>query len=481
MVERYPDRLTYCVPRALGQSAHPVNRAMNARPSTKVLCLALMAGVSLGISDTALLAQDDADALGEFGTIVDEAQSDADDTDQAADNDSGEDGGEDGGEESCDLTAPCGHLCCPEECCCVCGPRGRFWLRAEYLLWWTKGDDLPPLVTTSPAGTPPGERGVLGAPGTTVLLDGNLDDDVRSGGRFSIGYWLDDCQTLGLYGDYFFLGDGDETFIFSSPTGDPILARPFFDATTGLADSQILPGDIIVDTDSDLQGAGAGLLCNLRCCEGCCQTDCWKQRDCRRLDLIAGYRFLRLDENLGIREQLTVVDPGSGVPVGTTFDLNDSFDAENTFHGGELGLVSRRYYRRWSLDLLGKVALGNTRQVVTIDGSTVTTVPGGSPTPGQGGLLALPSNIGRYERDEFSFVPEVGVTLGYFLRPRWRATVGYSFLYWADVARPGDQIDLVIDPAQLPPPTGPGTRPAFTFNDTDFWAQGINFGVDVTF
>src|SRR5438094_672952 len=34
----------------------------------------------------------------------------------------------------------------------VCGPTGTIWGRVEYLLWWTKGDRLPPLVTTSPPG-----------------------------------------------------------------------------------------------------------------------------------------------------------------------------------------------------------------------------------------------------------------------------------------------------------------------------------------
>ena len=33
-----------------------------------------------------------------------------------------------------------------------------------YLAWTVKGDRIPPLVTTSPAGTPLGQAGVLGAP-----------------------------------------------------------------------------------------------------------------------------------------------------------------------------------------------------------------------------------------------------------------------------------------------------------------------------
>ena len=54
-----------------------------------------------------------------------------------------------------------------------CGPPGRVWLRADYLMWFTTGTRLPPLVTTSPQGTPANQAGVLGAPGTTILFGGS--------------------------------------------------------------------------------------------------------------------------------------------------------------------------------------------------------------------------------------------------------------------------------------------------------------------
>ena len=55
-------------------------------------------------------------------------------------------------------------------------------------------------------------------------------------------------------------------------------------------------------------------------------------------------------------------------------------------------------------------------------------------------------------------------------------------LYWTSVARPGDQIDLNIDPRQFPPPiTTDATRPAFVLHTTDYWAQGVNLGLDLRF
>src|SRR5262245_14728358 len=48
---------------------------------------------------------------------------------------------------------PCAKDCpdpCLPKCCEVCGPPGRCWVSAEYLLWWIRSANTPPLVTTSP-------------------------------------------------------------------------------------------------------------------------------------------------------------------------------------------------------------------------------------------------------------------------------------------------------------------------------------------
>src|SRR5262245_44853218 len=78
-----------------------------------------------------------------------------------------------------DAPAPCGPALCPTpEVAAPAGDPvgdrpGRVWLEAEALLWWMRGADLPPLVTTSPPGTPLTRAGVLGSPGTEVLFGGN--------------------------------------------------------------------------------------------------------------------------------------------------------------------------------------------------------------------------------------------------------------------------------------------------------------------
>ena len=55
---------------------------------------------------------------------------------------------------------------------------------------------------------------------------------------------------------------------------------------------------------------------------------------------------------------------------------------------------------------------------------------------------------------------------------------GYSFILWTQVARAGDQIDTGLNQTQLMPGGLVGeARPDFTGRASDFWAQGLRFGV----
>jgi hypothetical protein len=56
-------------------------------------------------------------------------------------------------------------------------------------------------------------------------------------------------------------------------------------------------------------------------------------------------------------------------------------------------------------------------------------------------------------------------------------------LYLSSVFRPGDQIDLRVDSRQLPVNGGttngsPNPLPAVLYRATDFWAQGVNVGLE---
>lgn len=361
----------------------------------------------------------------------------------------------------------------------------RLWFQGDYLLWWAQGSDVPPLVTTSPQGTDQEDAGVL--PDATILFgDTDLNKATRSGGRMTLGYWFDPCQRFGLQTSYLALGRVTETFD-STSDGDPILARPFFnirptdavgDPLPGREDSALIAFDGIVEGSVAVNGSSKFQQFELLLRKGL-----WEQCD-HRLEFLFGYQANWLDDDLRIEESLVSTDPDNAVlPPGATIDLVDLFETRNAFHGVSLGLTHREKVGRWSLEMLMKLGLGNTHSEVWIDGSTTTaTDPEETPTTEDGGLLALPSNMGEYERNTFSMVPEVGVTLGYDVTCRLRANLGYTFIYWSRVARPGDQIDLDINPSQLSGDPLEGLpRPEFSWVTTDFWAQGLSFGLDYRF
>lgn len=355
---------------------------------------------------------------------------------------------------------------------------GRTWVGAEYLLWWTKGSSVPPLITASPPGTPQALAGVLGAPGTTVLFGGrDLNTDLRSGGRFTLGRWLNDERTWGVEGNFFLLETATTTFSAGS-TGTPILGRPFFNAATGAQDAElvafpgVLAGTAAVVAPSNVFLGGEALVRRNLCCTGC---------GCRgaRLDALAGYRYLQLNESVNIYENLLTTSGTGVVAQGTRINVADRFAVRNQFHGGELGGQATIRRDAWSLGLLAKFALGSTHQSASINGNTRVTVPGLPTVTNAGGLLAQGSNIGHFTQNVYAWVPEFGATVGRQLTPRLRATVGYTFLYWSDVPRPGNQIDVAVNPTQIPPGTLTGAaRPAFGFQTSDFWAQGVNLGLD---
>ena len=111
-----------------------------------------------------------------------------------------------------------------------CGPRGWIWGSAEYLLWRTDGMSIPPLVTTSPVGTPRDESGVLGEPGTTILFgDEDILADNTNGVRVRSGLYFDRQSQVGVQSEYFMLETQTDGFLASgNASGTPILARPFF-------------------------------------------------------------------------------------------------------------------------------------------------------------------------------------------------------------------------------------------------------------
>jgi len=358
-------------------------------------------------------------------------------------------------------------------------------VRGEYLLWWIRNSQFPALVTTSVPGAS-ALPGVLGQPGTTVLFGGSdVDNQVRSGGRVTGGFWINDSQTIGLEGNYFFLGSRSVRFdrASSGAPGSEIIARPFFDVMGGTQNAQLVAfpgiasGEVHLSSSSRLQGAELDMLSNPRGTPS--GSNYW-------VSLLSGFRYLQLEEGLGITES-SHVNPAlpAGPPLfgGSSITIADQFDTHNYFYGGQIGAQMEIYWGRLSVNAVGKVALGATHEVVDIHGATAITSAAGTTVVTPVGFLAAASNSGHFSRDVFAVVPEIGITVGWQITTQLRASVGYTFLYCSSVARPGDQIDVGLSGTQLPtdtrfnPGAGPA-RPAVLLRGKDFWAQGINFGLE---
>ncbi len=202
-----------------------------------------------------------------------------------------------------------------------------------------------------------------------------------------------------------------------------------------------------------------------------------------RLDLLAGFRYLQLREGLNIAED-TRVAPGAVVFPGADISAFDQFDTQNRFYGGQLGVKGELWYNRLFVNATGKVALGDTHQTVDINGSTRVTTAAGATTVLPGNLLALPSNIGHYSRDQFSVVPELGLNVGYQLTRHLSVSAGYTIIYWSNVQRPGDAVNPLINSTRVPTstvaPSGP-LEPLFNFHNSGFWAQGVSLGIQLRF
>jgi hypothetical protein len=333
-------------------------------------------------------------------------------------------------------------------------------------------------VTSSPAGTPAVSAGLLGLPTTTVLLDqNNLQNDLHSGVRFTLGFWLPCYSDIGFEATCFGLASRGGRFSAQSE-GDPILARPFVDANTGQEIAELvafpgaLKGSVTVDHSTRLWGVEANVRHKLFC------------GPCCHFDLLYGYRHAELDDTFNITENLVFLP---GTENEQSIVVRDSFSTRNSFNGGQIGLEwEQRLWRRWFLNLHGKVALGDVHQVINIAGTTTTAFTNGSspPTFSNVGVAALPSNIGRHTQDRFAVMPEFGLKFGIDICDHLRAWVGYDILWISDVVRAGEQIDRTINPNLLPTATGPRTgpqRPLVPFRQQTFWAQGLNLGLELRY
>ena len=167
----------------------------------------------------------------------------------------------------------------------------RLTLGGEYLLWFVRAQDTPPLLSTSS----PQYNGILGT-GDSRVIYGNqaVTDTLHSGARFSAAYRLSNLWAA--EGNVWFLGRNAGEFVANS-NQYPVIARPFFDVNNNRNSAQLVAapnlavGAATINYDTSLWGAEANLRRAFLC------------GPCSHLDLLVGFRNFNLGETLQITEQ----------------------------------------------------------------------------------------------------------------------------------------------------------------------------------
>lgn len=357
----------------------------------------------------------------------------------------------------------------------------RFWVDAEYLYWKIK--DSPksvPLVATAPVIED--NAPVIGQPGASVVLGGKkIQNDWRSGGKFTVGTWFDEEDCFGAEAIYFFLPtESKKHQVFSSgEPGSRYLAVPFFDAVTGSESSSPLAtpnnfrGLAKLNVSNFMQGAELNGLASL-------YSDCTY-----KIKALVGFRYWNFNERL----RFSVNSPAFNIP-NEVYSTKDRFRTENNFYGGQIGLGLDWNCGDFFCNIKGKVALGAMLERVDIHGKFVTNAFNGekSPQTFSGGYFALPSNIGHHTHTNFAVIPDVNLNLGYQVTDCASIKVGYNFLYVNNILWAGKQMKRNINPTQsplyefTPTPTLVGRAGPKAPHKTDsFWAHGLNVGIEYQF
>lgn len=361
------------------------------------------------------------------------------------------------------------------------GGGGSMYVEASYLLMFLNDGRIPfPVVTGGPS------VGVLGRPGTTVLLGaGNtISYDNASGFKVAAGGWYG-SSTLGFEASGLFIGRVNDTDVLNASA--VVAARPFFDPNTRAENARIISspgafnGSIVVDSTARAWGVEATPF--IRVQEGERVT----------MDILFGFRYFGHEEDLEILDRSRILPGGVsafngfGVAAPAELQVSDRFGARTNFYGGNVG--SRISYGRggpFFLDVTGKIAIGGVRQIVQVDGTT--TVSNGafiSPTTVQGGFLASGNQLGRRSEGRFAVLPEGDFKIGWQISQSFNIFAGYQFIYLSSVARAGEQASRNIALTQLP--TAPtyngrqvGARVTGVTAD-DLWIHGFNFGATFSY
>lgn len=346
----------------------------------------------------------------------------------------------------------------------------RFWAGADYTLFWYTPMNCQTLIRTFPA-----YEAVGGANPTTVLgqfpSKSQIQYNAVSGARVNGGVNFDKfgvdfsgflLQTRTMHTDQY--DDGNTLAI----------AQPYISAGTGTGTNLFasLPGAYGGGVSAAVSSQLWGLELNA--------TRPWYVFLCDSTSLIGGFRYLDLQESIGISSN-------SLFPSGLTQNNTDSIRTHNSYYGAQFGFHGRIGGDRpgFGAAATSKMALGAVNQRVDLVGSNTIVPFGGPASVESGGLYVRGANQGTFSRGEFAFLYDLDLKLTYNFTSWFQVSMGYSVLYLSSVVRPGDQIDPVVNDQNIrfvaapTPSTLP--NPTFVWRAHSFVVQGITFGAQIQY
>lgn len=344
-----------------------------------------------------------------------------------------------------------------------------YWMRAELLLWFPEARLTPPMGVSADAGQLP----VLGGISATPLGE-SFGNNLVPGFRGDVGRYFAD-GLFGIGGRVWVLGADDDTLRMGGDGSDGSFGVPFFNTNPDrVGEDAIFVG---FDNGAGERFVGDATISNElnivaaelygRVLHGSSKR--------HRFEFLGGYSHFNIHDEFNLH--LNTVE----LPIGERTIFRDQFEARNEFHGGQIGSELSLNRGRWMASALTKVHLGNMNQRLAVEGfSSQELIGGGAAVISDQGMFARGDVRGVHERDTFAFAPEMNLRLGYQFRKHVSLHVGYSFIYWSDVALTTDQLDrnLYIDQGNL---GNSGPDKYTTLKSDGLWVQGIDLGATLTF
>lgn len=409
----------------------------------------------------------------------------------------------------------------------------RGWVSADFILWRFGSLPLPPLQAVVPAGnitvfaanqivnlaggpaipTSIAQQTLPVQAAVTTGLPGGSDRDLRDqpGYRLFAGWWLDNEKTVGFDAGFFWIWQRtqgitnssqflqtlqvtglNQTINFNAGAGALVTPAPitnplFVSAGVDNALSAVVTNGIWgIEANARTRAATFGGL---------------------RLDLLAGPRFIEVNQSSIASQTVSIVPngPGQGVtftngqpnapvpagslygstatlttPVSATFD--DSIFLHNYFYGAQIGFsVDWQFSSNWFVTGFGKFAIGGLRSTAELAGSN------NGPPGTNGGLLVASSDNGVQDSmDRVCFIPEGELALTWRVAQSVYLSAGYNIMYFSTMAKVGNittptTTTGTLTFGNLSPASFSAVQPGFRFAGQSTTLQGLDLSIEYRF